>query len=64
MRYFLFRKMATYFGLRDQYQATITKILKIRCRAVQIKLVVYELLSLYKTVYSHWVDNTLAINCV
>ena len=40
--YILFRKMTTCFGLRDCHQAIITKILKVRCSALQIKLVICE----------------------
>ena len=40
--YILFRKMTTCFGLRDCHQSIITKILKIRCSAVQIKLMIWD----------------------
>jgi len=36
IRYFLFRKMTTYFGLCDHHLVIITKILKITCHTVQI----------------------------
>jgi len=48
----LFRKMTTSFSLSDHHHDMITKILKIMCNAVQIKLMIWEphdLQSLYKT---------------
>jgi hypothetical protein len=39
--YILFRKVTTCFGLRDCHQAIVTKILKIGCTALQIKLVIW-----------------------
>lgn len=38
----LFRKMTTCFSLSDNHHAMITKILKVRCNAVQIKLTIWE----------------------
>jgi hypothetical protein len=38
----LFRKTTTYFSLSDHHHAMITKILKVRCNAVQIKLMIWE----------------------
>jgi len=41
LRYFI-KKITSCFRLEDHHQAIITKIFKIRCNAVQIKLVIWD----------------------
>jgi len=44
----MFIKMTTCFSLRSHHQAIITKILRIKCNGVQIKLVIRDPILLTK----------------